>query len=755
MTATTAPRTPAATRWKTFAPLALFFLACFLFAGVLKFNLRGGDLWVAKPAGAPITCAFLAVAGLLAGRWFFGAKPNALPRVLLATLVVLLPVMGLLGVVHLATHDPISAANDPTPLGGALGSMLAGPRAFGALGTTVAGITFALLAVFGGYLARRITAGETPKPEDPYAAVRSINTRRVTTSVRELEAETKAAGVAVAEAEPPAGRRIRGELFPHDAELEPVAVAAPVEDETPRVEVRLMAAAVAEPPRRMPILAGIVTETAEEEEAPMPFVAAELLVEPEPEEALAAIPLDEVAEPEAAAPMVWNAVAVAEPEAAAPVVEEVEEAGEETLSEARPMPQPAPDADDEPGQQEIRPARPSVESDEPTIIDPEEDEDPTDDDAELGLVTGGEAPELTPEWIAAPGQFHNPRFVPNAEILANEALFDILDVERAEPAAEPEAEVAADPEIEAVAVEPVAEVEPETPPARAPERPRFRIKAVADYVSDEPKFEPKFVPAMEDAEEVGAPAEPVVEPRFVPAMDEPAEVEAPSGSVAEEPVEVEAPRRRSRRPARREPAEESQVELPVEAAPAAEVVEEPAVETPADEPAPAKDEPSEVEAQLSLPSMPEPAAPAEDDADKDSRRPRRRRAAQKDWAAWDEPGSRERPRLRLVKDNEEAPAAASSESVAAAPARGPQPREATVGVGAAKKGGDDAYDRAVALVVAEDRCSVSLLQRNLGVTFGEATALIDRMYQQGVVGPYQPTGRRDVLKKKSASAEES
>ena len=44
---------------------------------------------------------------------------------------------------------------------------------------------------------------------------------------------------------------------------------------------------------------------------------------------------------------------------------------------------------------------------------------------------------------------------------------------------------------------------------------------------------------------------------------------------------------------------------------------------------------------------------------------------------------------------------------------------------------------------------MSLLQRNLGVTFGEATALIDRMFQQGVVGPYQPTGRRDVVKRKN------
>ena len=144
-------------RARMILPLSVFFLACFLFAGAIKFNLKGGDLWFAKPAGAPVTCSLLAVMGFLAARWFFGATPTGVPKLLLATLVVLLPLTGLLGVIQLATHDPVSSSLDATPLGGMIGSMLAGPRAFGAFGTTVAGIMFATLSLFGGYLARRIT----------------------------------------------------------------------------------------------------------------------------------------------------------------------------------------------------------------------------------------------------------------------------------------------------------------------------------------------------------------------------------------------------------------------------------------------------------------------------------------------------------------------------------------------------------------------------------------------------------------------
>ena len=55
------------------------------------------------------------------------------------------------------------------------------------------------------------------------------------------------------------------------------------------------------------------------------------------------------------------------------------------------------------------------------------------------------------------------------------------------------------------------------------------------------------------------------------------------------------------------------------------------------------------------------------------------------------------------------------------------------------------YERAVALVKDEDRCSVALLQRSLSASFSEATAMIERMYDEGIVGPPLPSGRREIL----------
>lgn len=58
---------------------------------------------------------------------------------------------------------------------------------------------------------------------------------------------------------------------------------------------------------------------------------------------------------------------------------------------------------------------------------------------------------------------------------------------------------------------------------------------------------------------------------------------------------------------------------------------------------------------------------------------------------------------------------------------------------------DDVYRRAVSLVTDEDRCTVALLQRSLSVSFSEATAMIERMYDEGLVGPPLPSGRREIL----------
>ena len=106
--------------------------------------------------------------------------------------------------------------------------MLAGPRAFGALGTTVAGIMFAILALFGGYLARRITTKDDAEvPRIRSSLARAISARRRDSPRRKAPSRLPS----------PRPRRraaiARGELFPHDAELEAEAPEAGVSEPVP------------------------------------------------------------------------------------------------------------------------------------------------------------------------------------------------------------------------------------------------------------------------------------------------------------------------------------------------------------------------------------------------------------------------------------------------------------------------------------------------------------------------------------------
>ncbi len=65
---------------------------------------------------------------------------------------------------------------------------------------------------------------------------------------------------------------------------------------------------------------------------------------------------------------------------------------------------------------------------------------------------------------------------------------------------------------------------------------------------------------------------------------------------------------------------------------------------------------------------------------------------------------------------------------------------------AASGGGDDVYERAVALVKRERKASTSLLQRKLNLGYGRAARLIDRMEDEGIVGPDRGAGKpREVL----------
>ncbi len=62
---------------------------------------------------------------------------------------------------------------------------------------------------------------------------------------------------------------------------------------------------------------------------------------------------------------------------------------------------------------------------------------------------------------------------------------------------------------------------------------------------------------------------------------------------------------------------------------------------------------------------------------------------------------------------------------------------------------NDLYDRAVAVIVRDQKASTSYLQRRLSIGYNRAADLIERMERDGIVGPANHAGKRELL---SASA---
>jgi S-DNA-T family DNA segregation ATPase FtsK/SpoIIIE len=63
-------------------------------------------------------------------------------------------------------------------------------------------------------------------------------------------------------------------------------------------------------------------------------------------------------------------------------------------------------------------------------------------------------------------------------------------------------------------------------------------------------------------------------------------------------------------------------------------------------------------------------------------------------------------------------------------------------------GADDAtdlYDRAVAIVLRDRKCSVSYIQRRLSVGYNKAASLVERMEKEGLVGQANHAGKREIL----------
>jgi DNA segregation ATPase FtsK/SpoIIIE, S-DNA-T family len=59
--------------------------------------------------------------------------------------------------------------------------------------------------------------------------------------------------------------------------------------------------------------------------------------------------------------------------------------------------------------------------------------------------------------------------------------------------------------------------------------------------------------------------------------------------------------------------------------------------------------------------------------------------------------------------------------------------------------GDDLYDRAVAVVTRDRKASTSYIQRRLQIGYNRAASLMERMEDEGVVGPSNHAGKRDIL----------
>ncbi len=61
------------------------------------------------------------------------------------------------------------------------------------------------------------------------------------------------------------------------------------------------------------------------------------------------------------------------------------------------------------------------------------------------------------------------------------------------------------------------------------------------------------------------------------------------------------------------------------------------------------------------------------------------------------------------------------------------------------EGSDDPYDQAVAVVLRDGKASTSYIQRRLGIGYNRAATLIERMEQEGVIGPANHAGKREIL----------
>jgi S-DNA-T family DNA segregation ATPase FtsK/SpoIIIE len=68
--------------------------------------------------------------------------------------------------------------------------------------------------------------------------------------------------------------------------------------------------------------------------------------------------------------------------------------------------------------------------------------------------------------------------------------------------------------------------------------------------------------------------------------------------------------------------------------------------------------------------------------------------------------------------------------------------------------GGDLYDQAVAVVLRDKKASTSYIQRRLQIGYNRAASLMERMEQEGIVGPANHAGKREILLETSGMGED-
>jgi S-DNA-T family DNA segregation ATPase FtsK/SpoIIIE len=76
------------------------------------------------------------------------------------------------------------------------------------------------------------------------------------------------------------------------------------------------------------------------------------------------------------------------------------------------------------------------------------------------------------------------------------------------------------------------------------------------------------------------------------------------------------------------------------------------------------------------------------------------------------------------------------------------------GIAGASEGEKGLFDQAVAVVAREGKASTSFIQRHLNIGYNRAAKLIEQMEKEGIVGPANHVGKREVLVRRTRDEDE-